>query len=205
MSNVFVSDALIALGIENYKLEGEPKTEVEFNTSFIKLTGVDENGIAVESTSPEDFGVTWDEVSTKMAALITEKPLRFLREERDRRLVASDWMVLPDRTPTQAQLDYRQALRDITNTCTSLNDVVWPEKPHQKIHNEENKMTTENITINDKEYKVEDLSTEQKYLVSQLQDLNSKQSNLQFQLDQIQAAKTVFGNTLSQLLEETDQ
>lgn len=62
-------------------------------------------------------------------------------------------------------------------------------------------MTTENITINDKEYKVEDLSIEQKYLVSQLQDLNSKQSNLQFQLDQIQAAKTVFGNTLSQLLE----
>jgi len=69
-------------------------------------------------------------------------------------------------------------------------------------------MTTENITINDKEYKVEDLSAEQKYLVSQLQDLNSKQSNLQFQLDQIQAAKTVFGNTLSQLLEpqeETEQ
>ena len=57
------------------------------------------------------------------------------------------------------------------------------------------------ITINEKEYKVEDLTAEQKYFVSQLQDLNTKQSNLQFQLDQIQAAKTVFGNTLSQLLE----
>ena len=56
------------------------------------------------------------------------------------------------------------------------------------------------ITINEKEYKVEDLTNEQKYFVSQLQDLNTKQSNLQFQLDQIQAAKTVFGNTLSQLL-----
>ncbi len=67
-------------------------------------------------------------------------------------------------------------------------------------------MTTENkITINETEYNVDDLTQEQKYLVSQLQDLNSKQANLQFQLDQIQAAKTVFGNTLSQLLEETDQ
>jgi outer membrane murein-binding lipoprotein Lpp len=71
-------------------------------------------------------------------------------------------------------------------------------------------MTTENkITINETEYNVDDLTQEQKYLVSQLQDLNSKQANLQFQLDQIQAAKTVFGNTLSQLLEpqteETEQ
>lgn len=71
-------------------------------------------------------------------------------------------------------------------------------------------MTTENkITINETEYNVDDLTQEQKYLVSQLQDLNSKQVNLQFQLDQIQAAKTVFSNTLSQLLEpqaeETEQ
>jgi len=61
------------------------------------------------------------------------------------------------------------------------------------------------ITINEKEYKVEDLTNEQKYFVSQLQDLNTKQSNLQFQLDQIQAAKTVFGNTLSQLLEPQEE
>ncbi len=67
-------------------------------------------------------------------------------------------------------------------------------------------MTTQNkITINATEYNVDDLTQEQKYLVSQLQDLNSKQANLQFQLDQIQAAKTVFSNTLSQLLEETEQ
>jgi len=129
MSNVFVSDALIALGVENYKLEGEPTTEAEFNASFVKLTGADENGIATESTDPADFGVTWGEISAKMDALVTEKPLRFLREERDRRLAASDWMVAPDRTATQAQLDYRQALRDVPQNYASLDDVVWPEKP----------------------------------------------------------------------------
>jgi len=30
---------------------------------------------------------------------------------------------------TDAQTAYRQALRDITNTYSSLDDVVWPEKP----------------------------------------------------------------------------
>jgi len=30
---------------------------------------------------------------------------------------------------TAAQTAYRQALRDITETYTSLDDVVWPEEP----------------------------------------------------------------------------
>lgn len=62
-------------------------------------------------------------------ALIAREALRNLRAERDRLIAATDWWVLPDRTPTQAQLAYRQALRDITNSYASLNDVVWPEKP----------------------------------------------------------------------------
>ncbi|MFS9668736.1 phage tail assembly chaperone [Klebsiella pneumoniae] len=52
-----------------------------------------------------------------------------LRLERDMKISATDWWVLPDQTPTQAQLDYRQALRDITDNYSSLDDVVWPEKP----------------------------------------------------------------------------
>jgi hypothetical protein len=55
--------------------------------------------------------------------------LEALRAARDEKLKFTDWWVLPDRTATQAQLDYRQALRDITNTYTSLDDVVWPTKP----------------------------------------------------------------------------
>ena len=44
--------------------------------------------------------------------------------------------MLPDRTPTQAQLDYRQALRDLpANSEPELDEqgnftnVVWPEVP----------------------------------------------------------------------------
>lgn len=72
---------------------------------------------------------TQAEIQAALDTVITENPLNELREERNRLLAETDWWVLPDRTATQAQLDYRQALRDITNTYTSLDDVVWPAKP----------------------------------------------------------------------------
>ena len=66
-------------------------------------------------------------------------------------------------------------------------------------------MSTETITINDQEHNVEDFTTEQQYVVRQLQDLTSKQSNLQFQLDQLLAAKQVFSNTLAQSMEPQEE
>ena len=68
-------------------------------------------------------------VSYDEAAVTAEANMMALRAERNQRLANTDWWVMPDRTATQAQLDYRQALRDITNTYTSLDDVVWPQEP----------------------------------------------------------------------------
>lgn len=66
----------------------------------------------------------------KATEIDNARNLKALRRERDKRLVETDHWVLSDTaTATQAQLDYRQALRDITDTYTSLDDVVWPEKP----------------------------------------------------------------------------
>jgi len=55
--------------------------------------------------------------------------MRLLREERNRRLAETDWWAMSDRTMTSAQTTYRQALRDITDSATSLDDVTWPTKP----------------------------------------------------------------------------
>ena len=55
--------------------------------------------------------------------------LRMLRHDRDVKLKETDWWASSDLTMTAAQSAYRQALRDITNTYTSLSDVVWPTKP----------------------------------------------------------------------------
>lgn len=59
--------------------------------------------------------------------------LSSLREERNRKLAECDWLIVMHKEkgtniPT-AWKTYRQALRDITDDYTSLNDVVWPEKP----------------------------------------------------------------------------
>lgn len=52
-----------------------------------------------------------------------------VRAHRDMLLIATDYWCLSDRTPTQAQLDYRQALRDVTAQSGFPDNVVWPTKP----------------------------------------------------------------------------
>jgi len=61
--------------------------------------------------------------------LSAEDNLDRLRAKRNVKLAETDWWASSDLTMTPEQTTYRQALRDITNTYTSLDDVVWPEKP----------------------------------------------------------------------------
>ena len=65
------------------------------------------------------------------AAVTTEANMMELRAERNQRLANTDWWASSDLTMTAAQTAYRQALRDITETYTSLDDVVWPEVPNE--------------------------------------------------------------------------
>ena len=126
---MIVSQALTELGITEWVLRGEPTTEAEFNQMFRKITGADANGSAIESSTPSDFGVTWSQVSAKKTELVNAEPMRLLREERNRLIAATDWWAGSDHTMTAAQTTYRQALRDITDNATSLDDVTWPTKP----------------------------------------------------------------------------
>ena len=124
-----IAIALTELNIDEWVLRGEPTSEEEFNEMFRKVTGATADGSAIESSNPDDFGVTWSQVSTKKAELVAAEPMRLLREERNRRLAETDWWAMSDRTMTEAQTNYRQALRDITDSATSLDDVTWPTKP----------------------------------------------------------------------------
>ena len=64
---------------------------------------------------------------------LNEIGFEFLREVRNAMLAQSDWMAVSDRTMTQAQIDYRQALRDLPATADpqldeqgNLTNVTWP-------------------------------------------------------------------------------
>lgn len=58
-----------------------------------------------------------------------DRDIAELRTERNRLLAETDYLGNSDVTMSEAMTTYRQALRDITNTATSLDDVTWPEKP----------------------------------------------------------------------------
>lgn len=124
-----ISTALTELGVTEWVLRGDPTTEEEFTTMFSKVTGSDDNGTAIESSDPANWGTTWAAVVAKRDELIAAQPLKELRAERDRLIAATDWWASSDLTMTAEQTTYRQALRDITDTYTSLDDVVWPTTP----------------------------------------------------------------------------
>ena len=69
------------------------------------------------------------EVVYDASIVSAEELLDELRQVRNAKLAETDWWANSDLTMTDAQTTYRQALRDITDTYTSLDDVVWPTKP----------------------------------------------------------------------------
>ena len=86
-------------------------------------TGIYNNvdGVLVELTQAE--------VDAIPSVSESELKLRDLRTTRNAMLAETDWMANSDVTMSDAWRTYRQALRDITDSATSLDDVTWPEKP----------------------------------------------------------------------------
>ena len=89
--------------------------------------------VVTASTIPADAldktfdGTTWADISGVQA----ERDLFALRKERNRLIAETDWWGMSDHTMTQAETDYRQTLRDITDNYSSLETVVWPTKPQE--------------------------------------------------------------------------
>jgi hypothetical protein len=124
-----IAQALQELNITEWVLRGEPTTEAEFEEMFSKVTGSDDNGTAIEVKGSSELDVTWADIKAKQDELTAAEPLKALRAERDRLIAETDWWASSDLTMTAEQTAYRQALRDITETYSSLDDVEWPVKP----------------------------------------------------------------------------
>jgi hypothetical protein len=132
-----IANAISALGIREWVLRGEPTSETEFNSMFRKVTGSN-NGTAIESSTPSDFGTTWKAVSDKKKALEDAEPMRLLRVERDRLLAETDWMANSDVTLASNWKTYRQSLRDLpasakpklsSDGSLDMSSITFPTKP----------------------------------------------------------------------------
>ena len=133
-----VAEALSELGIQEWVLRGEPTKESEFKEMFRKVTGADASGSAIESDDTSKWGVTWKQVSDKMAAIDAAAPMVELRKQRDAKLAETDWTALADVTMADNMKTYRQALRDLPASSGGkdatlkdgvLENVTWPQKP----------------------------------------------------------------------------
>ena len=127
----FVQQALKALRPDTPNWYGWAKVDADGNKIPNDQRMCWEHAIVIEDGVTKPTEAEFDAKVAKLQAAYDEanSDISKLRAARNQRLANTDWWVMPDRTATQAQLDYRQALRDITNTYTSLDDVVWPEEP----------------------------------------------------------------------------
>ena len=78
--------------------ETNPNTGLSIYGSVEKLTSLE--GVKSNNESPK---FTWDEVLNKEKELQAIEPMRLLRQERDRRIVETDWWAGQDLTMTQKQ------------------------------------------------------------------------------------------------------
>ena len=133
-----VGQALTELGITEWVMRGEPTKESEFKEMFKKVTGADVNGTAIETSDEEKWGVTWKQVSDKMAEIDKAAPMKELRSQRNAKLAETDWTALSDVTMAENMKTYRQALRDLPASNDGKNatlkdgvleNVKWPQKP----------------------------------------------------------------------------
>ena len=110
---------------------------INHSNSGLYISGKCESDLSgVTLTDGSTLSFTFDDVLAKKTELQNAEPMRLLRLERNQKLAQTDWWCASDRTPTQAQLDYRTALRDLPSTASpsldengQLTGVTWPTKP----------------------------------------------------------------------------
>lgn len=122
-----------------YVTQGDISNEADLATVIEFVTGEEADGTAITQAwttdNPTYSPFTYAQYTAKYTELENARPLEKLRKERNRLLAETDWWVLPDRTATQVQTDYRQALRDITTQTPTLDSngelqgITWPTKP----------------------------------------------------------------------------
>jgi len=58
------------------------------------------------------------------------------------------------------------------------------------------------ITVNDKEYYIDDMTDQQKTVINHIQDLDRKLSSAKFNVDQLSVGRDAFVNMLAESLEQ---
>lgn len=105
-------------------------TFLEYNVYPVTKTTrpqVDHTKTITEET-PEFINGSWTQVWS-ISDIPKENLEKSIRIKRNRLLSDTDWRFRSDMNPSQAWVDYCQALRDLTSQESFPFEVVWPEEP----------------------------------------------------------------------------
>tara|TARA_R110000744_G_scaffold202811_1_gene321706 strand:- start:60 stop:344 length:285 start_codon:yes stop_codon:yes gene_type:complete len=89
---------------------------------FHNINGERVQFTAAEETARDEEEQAWADGANDRAAVQ-------VRDERDAKLAASDWMANSDVTMSAAWKTYRQALRDVPAQAGFPTNVTWPTEP----------------------------------------------------------------------------
>jgi hypothetical protein len=88
------------------------------------------NGVSIQFTAEEEAARDAEEATYAAGAF--DRAIAAVRSKRNALIAATDYLALSDNTLTTEMTTYRQALRDITNSVTTVdqvNAITWPTKP----------------------------------------------------------------------------
>lgn len=111
---------------------GDPVTAFLFSIGADITRGsvIDGANLYVDNIDQDTLSAAW--AAYDFAGQITSDKWQYIRGERTRLLLASDWTQsadAPDTLDHGAWATYRQALRDIPQTFSDPDAVVWPDAP----------------------------------------------------------------------------
>ena len=98
-------------------------------TAQVSLSGEDINTIVWENGTPP---ISKEDIEAQLPIVELDMAMSNLRAKRNKLLSDTDYLALADNTMTEEVKTYRQALRDITeglSTVEEVNAVVFPVKP----------------------------------------------------------------------------
>ena len=88
------------------------------------------NGVSIQFTAEEEAARDAEEATYAAGAF--DRAIAAVRSKRNALIAATDYLALSDNTLSTEMTTYRQALRDITNSVTTVdqvNAITWPTNP----------------------------------------------------------------------------
>ena len=136
MHSHIAGQALVAIGITQFRFGGEVVDESTYLEHCQEVVGVTTTGESILGTPSKD----WATFKAKYDELETKFPMDELRMVRNIKLTETDWTQNSDvpSTTRDKWLSYRQELRDFPETASpTLNEegylnessITWPTKP----------------------------------------------------------------------------